>query len=48
MIEAFLKKQGKSQVSNLTLNQKEPEREEKTKAKVSRKKEIVKIKGEMK
>ena len=42
-IEAYLKKQEKSQVNNLTLHLKELEKEEQTKPKVSRRKEIIKI-----
>ena len=41
-IEAFLKKQEKSQVNNLTYHLKELEKEEQTKPKI-RKKEIIKI-----
>ena len=43
-IEAYLKKQEKSQINNLTLHLKEWEKEEQTKPKVSRRKEIIKIK----
>ena len=46
MIQAFLKKQEKSQINNLTLCLKELEKEEKTKPKVSRRKEIIKIRAE--
>ena len=42
-MHAYLKKQEKSQVNNLTLHQKELEKEEQTKPKVSRRKEIIKI-----
>ena len=46
-IEAYLKKQEKSQINNLTLHLKELEKEEQTKPKVSRRKEIIKIRGEI-
>ena len=39
-IQAYLKKEEKSQVNNLTLHLKELEKEEQTKPKVSRRKEI--------
>ena len=45
-IQAYLKKQEKSQVNNLTLHLKELEKEEQTKPKVSRRKEIIKIRAE--
>ena len=41
-IHAYLKKEEKSQINNLTLHLKELEKGEQTKAKVSRKKEIIK------
>ena len=45
---AYLKQQEKSQINNLTLHLKEPEKEEdETKPKVSRRKEIIKIKAEI-
>ena len=47
-IEANLKKQEKSQIKTLTLHLKELEKEEQTKPKVSRKKEIIKIREEIK
>ena len=47
MIQAFLKKQEKSQINNLTLNIKELEKEEQTKPKVSGRKEILKIRVEI-
>ena len=47
-IQSYLKKQEKSQVNNLTLHLKEREIEEQTKPKVSRRKEILKIKAEIK
>ena len=45
-IQTYLKKQEKSQISNLTLHLKELEKEEQTKLKVSRRKEIIKIRAE--
>ena len=46
-IQAYLKKQEKSQVNNLTLHLKELKKEEQTKPKVSRRKEIIKIRAEI-
>ena len=46
-IQSYLKKQGKSQVSGLTLNIKQLEEEEQTILKVSRRKEIIKIRAEI-
>ena len=46
-IQAYLKKQEKSQVNNLTLHLKELEKEEQTKPKVSRRKEIITIRAEI-
>ena len=46
-IEACLKKQEKSQITNLTLHLKEIEKKEQTKPKVSRRKEIIKIRAEI-
>ena len=46
-IEAYLKKQEISQINNLTLHLKEPEKEEQAKPKVSRRKEIIKIRAEI-
>ena len=46
-IQAFLKKEEKSQVNNLTYHLKELEKEEQTKPKVSRRKEIIKIREEI-
>ena len=40
-IQSHLKKQEKSQINNLTLHLKQPEKEEQTKPKVSRRKEII-------
>ena len=45
--KAYLKKQEKSQINNLTLHLKELEKEEQTKPKVSRRKEIIKIRAEI-
>ena len=42
-IQAFLRKQEKSQIYNLTYHLKELEKEEQTKPKVSRKKELIQI-----
>ena len=47
-VQSYLKKQEKSQVNNLTLHIKQPEKEEQTKPKVSRRKEIIKIRIEIK
>ena len=44
-IQAYLKKQEKSQINNLTLHLKELEKEEQTKPKVSRRKEIINIRA---
>ena len=46
-IHSYRKKQGKSQMNNLTLHLKELEKEEQTKPKVSRRKEIIKIRAEI-
>ena len=46
-IQAYLKKQEKSQINNLTLHLKELEKEEQTKPKVSRRKEIIKNRTEI-
>ena len=46
-IQSYLKKQEKPQINNLTLYLKELEKEEQTKAKVSRRKEIIKIRSEI-
>ena len=46
-IQAYLKEQEKSQVNNLTLHLKKLEKEEQTKPKVSRRKEIIKIRAEI-
>ena len=47
VIQAFLKKDKKSQIDNLTHHLNELEKEEQKKPKVSRKKEIIKIKEEI-
>ena len=46
-IEAYLKKQEKSQINNLTLHLKQLEKEEQQNPKVSRRKEIIKIRSEI-
>ena len=46
-IQAYLKKQEKSQINNLILHQKELEKKQQTKPKVSRRKEIIKIRIEI-
>ena len=46
-IQAYRKKQEKSQVNHLTLHLKELEKEEQTKPKVNRRKEIIKIRAEI-
>ena len=46
-IQAFLKKQESSQINNLTYHMKELEKEEQTKIKVRRMKEIIKIRKEI-
>ena len=46
-IQAYLKKQEKSQVNNLTLHLKELEKEEQTKSKVSRRKEIIMMRAQI-
>ena len=47
MIQAFLKKQEKPQVNNLTYHLKELEEEQQAKPKVSRRKEIIKIREQI-
>ena len=47
MIQAYLRKQEKSQIKSITLHLKQLEKEEKTNPKVSRRKEIIKIKAEI-
>ena len=46
-MQVYLRKQDKSQISNLTLHLKELQKEEQTKPKVSRRKEIIKIRAEI-
>ena len=46
-IQAYLKKQEKSQINNLTLHLKQLEKEEMENPKVSRRKEILKISAEI-
>ena len=46
-IQAFLKREEKSQIDNLTYHLKEWDKEEKAKPKVSRRKEIIKIREEI-
>ena len=46
-IESYLKNQEKSQINNLNLHLKKLEKEEETKPKVSRRKEIVKTRAEL-
>ena len=46
-IQAYLKKQEKSQINNLTLHWKELEKKEQTKSKVSRRKEIINTRAEI-
>ena len=46
-IQSHHKKQEKSQISNLTLHLKQLEKEEQRKPKVSRRKEIIKIRAEI-
>ena len=45
-IQAYLRKQEKSQINNLSLHLKQLEKEEQTKSKVSRRKKIIKIRME--
>ena len=46
-IQCYLKKQEISQINNLTLHLKQLEKEEQKKTKVSRRKEIIKIRSEI-
>ena len=46
-IQSYLKKQEKAQINNLILHLKQLEKKEQTKPKVSRRKEIIKIRGEI-
>ena len=47
-IQAYLKEQEKSQINDLTLHLKQLEKEKKKNLKVSRRKEIIKIRAEIK
>ena len=47
VINNYIKKQERSQVNNLILHLKEPEKEEQNKPKVSRRKEMTKIRVEI-
>ena len=47
VIQAYLKKQEKSQINNLTLHLKKLEKEEMKNLRVSRRKEILKIRAEI-
>ena len=47
-LRAYLKKQEKNQINNLTLHLKQLEKEEMKNCRVSRRKEIIKIKAEIK
>ena len=46
-IQAYLKKQEKAQINNLTSHLKELEKEQQPRPKVSRRKEIIKIRAEI-
>ena len=46
-IQSHLKKQEKSQISNLTLHLKQLEKEEQRKPKISRRKEIIQVRAEI-
>ena len=46
-LQVYLKKQEKSQINNLTLYLKDLEKEQQTKPRVSRRKEIIKIRAEI-
>ena len=46
-IQAYLKKQGKSQINNLTLHLKQLEKEERKNPRVCRRKEILKVRAEI-
>ena len=46
-LQAYLKKQEKRQINNLTLHLKQPEKEELENPRVSRRKEILKIRAEI-
>ena len=46
-IQAYLKKQEKSQINNLTLHLKQLKKEEMENPRISRRKEIIKIRGKI-
>ena len=46
-VQAYLKKQEKNQIYNLTLHLKQPEKEEMKNLRVSRRKEIIKVRAEI-
>ena len=46
-LQSYLRKQEQTQINNLTLHLKQLEKEEQTKPKVSRRKEVIKIKAEI-
>ena len=46
-VQAYLKKQGKNQINNLTLHLKQLEKEEMKHPRVSKRKEIIKIRAEI-
>ena len=46
-LQAYLKKQEKNQINNLSLHLKQLEKEEMKNSRVSRRKEIIKIRGEI-
>ena len=48
IIQSYIKKQETSQINNLTLHLKQLEKEEQKNPKVSRRKEIIKIRSEIK
>ena len=48
LIQSYLRKQEKSQINNLTLHLKQLEKEEQTKPKISKRKEIINIRIEVK
>ena len=46
-IQFYLKKQEKSQINNISLHQKQLEKEEQIKPKVNRRKEVIKVRAEI-
>ena len=46
-VQSYLKKQEKSQINNLTLHLKQLEKEEQTKPKISKRKEIIKTRAKI-